>query len=359
MNNAFCVNRHRQAPGPAHSASFYTRPTLCLWGENTLGWRERVRSLWGENLNDFLEEGHLHVKMQYTHGCSVHEYSFRLLAEPPINQLADDEVQTSPSKLWYWLESRVPPHGGTAHLFDCFVVICFQIQWCGELSYYFFFIFYFYFCPFFPGAAHWLWKRCICGVCGPADPCDPVLQTGLHNPAVKGDNNPTVLFLKKEINQWVGLWIFVHSDLIQEVSFIRWMKTWRSRRRETLSRKACFTSARTSLKVLKKTVYLWICACCQGLRLKQLIYLFCRLQPGARWHRVCSKRLGVWWCQWGVHTDEHWHNHQWKGELFSCTWRVSYAGSNDSIGKWCWTTVSVILFQFTFFKSRSLLSFYF
>lgn len=223
----------------------------------------------------------------------------------------------------------------------------------------FFFIFYFYFCPFFPGAAHWLWKRCICGVCGPADPCDPVLQTGLHNPAVKGDNNPTVLFLKKEINQWVGLWIFVHSDLIQEVSFIRWMKTWRSRRRETLSRKACFTSARTSLKVLKKTVYLWICACCQGLRLKQLIYLFCRLQPGARWHRVCSKRLGVWWCQWGVHTDEHWHNHQWKGELFSCTWRVSYAGSNDSIGKWCWTTVSVILFQFTFFKSRSLLSFYF
>lgn len=147
MNNAFCVNRHRQAPGPAHSASFYTRPTLCLWGENTLGWRERVRSLWGENLNDFLEEGHLHVKMQYTHGCSVHEYSFRLLAEPPINQLADDEVQTSPSKLWYWLESRVPPHGGTAHLFDCFVVICFQIQWCGELSYYFFFIF-FLFLPF-------------------------------------------------------------------------------------------------------------------------------------------------------------------------------------------------------------------
>lgn len=116
----------------------------------------------------------------------------------------------------------------------------------------FFFIFFFYFCPFFPGAAHWLWKRCICGVCGPADPCDPVLQTGLHNPAVKGDNNPTVLFLKKEINHWVGLWIFVHSDLIQEVSFIRWMKTWRSRRRETLSRKACFTSARTSLKVLKK-----------------------------------------------------------------------------------------------------------
>lgn len=48
------------------------------------------------------------------------------------------------------------------------------------------------------------------------------------------------------------MWIFVHSDLIQEVSFIRWMKTWRSRRRETLSRKACFTSARTSLKVLKK-----------------------------------------------------------------------------------------------------------
>lgn len=252
MNNAFCVNRHRQAPGPAHSASFYTRPTLCLWGENTLGWWERVRSLWGENLNDFLEEGHLHVKMQYTHGCSVHEYSFRLLAEPPINQLADDEVQTSPSKLWYRLESRVPPHGGTAHLFDCFVVICFQIQWCGELSYYFIF-----FCPFFPGAAHWLWKRCICGVCGPADPCDPVLQTGLHNPAVKGDNNPTVLFLKKEINRWVGLWIFVHSGLIQEVFFIRWMKTWRSRRRETLSRKACFTSARTSLKVLKKKQFIF------------------------------------------------------------------------------------------------------
>lgn len=39
-----------------------------------------------------------------------------VLAEPAVNQLADDEVQTSTSELWYRLESWVPPHGGRNQL---------------------------------------------------------------------------------------------------------------------------------------------------------------------------------------------------------------------------------------------------
>lgn len=56
------------------------------------------------------------MKAQCTHACSACEYSFRLLAEPPVDQLADDEVQTSASKLGDRLESGVPPHGGTEQL---------------------------------------------------------------------------------------------------------------------------------------------------------------------------------------------------------------------------------------------------
>lgn len=42
-----------------------------------------------------------------------------LFAEPAVNKLADDEVQTSASKLRHWLESRVPSHGGKYFIHLC------------------------------------------------------------------------------------------------------------------------------------------------------------------------------------------------------------------------------------------------
>lgn len=47
-------------------------------------------------------------RLEFTQTC--------VLAEPAVNQLADDEVQTSTSELWYRLESWVPPHGGRNQL---------------------------------------------------------------------------------------------------------------------------------------------------------------------------------------------------------------------------------------------------
>lgn len=100
-------------------------------------------------------------------------------------------------------------------------------------------------------------------------------------------------------------------------SSVRLMKTWRLRRRETLSRRACFTSGRTSSKVGKTK------GATSGRLLKpfkSLIPFFFfilstnRLQPGARWRVLCWERLRERWRQWGVHADEHRHHHQWKGD---------------------------------------------
>ncbi len=41
------------------------------------------------------------------------------VAEYSVNQLADNEVQAPPSKLWHRMESRVPSHGGIKQTAVC------------------------------------------------------------------------------------------------------------------------------------------------------------------------------------------------------------------------------------------------
>lgn len=47
---------------------------------------------------------------------------------------------------------------------------------------------------FVAGAANGLWKCCVRGVCRTAHQSDPVLQTGLLNPFVKGENKQSFTF---------------------------------------------------------------------------------------------------------------------------------------------------------------------
>lgn len=46
--NQLCVYRNWQAAGPTHSTPLHPRSTLCLRGENTLGWWKWIWSLWGD-----------------------------------------------------------------------------------------------------------------------------------------------------------------------------------------------------------------------------------------------------------------------------------------------------------------------
>lgn len=51
----FFVRRNWQAVGPTHCTPLYSRSTLRLWGENSLGWWKWVWPLWGKVLHNSWE----------------------------------------------------------------------------------------------------------------------------------------------------------------------------------------------------------------------------------------------------------------------------------------------------------------